>query len=357
MDVRMEASPSINVIHGDNAQGKSNLLEGIDLLCDLNSFRSPKLEELIHFGDDTARVRGVIAQGGLDRQVEVTIRPGNRQVRLDGSLVRSRADFREHFHALTFAAEDLRIVTGSPTSRRSFLDRAICDVTPNLEEIRRSYLRTVSQKGALLGQGSPDGVRAMLPAWNLRQASLGARLIAARVRYLRYIQPAFQRAFERISDMDLSVDLTYESGEIDVTDGEVQISTLEETLLSAMERHEGEELRRGQCLVGPHRHDFIVSLGGRPAGRFASQGQLRMLAMSLKLAELTGVTEQLDVLPVFLLDDVSSELDAHRNRCLMEVLGEVGCQTFITTTSLSNLQLSHDLDNRVFRVERGQLST
>lgn len=351
-DVVLEPAPGLNVLHGANAQGKTNILEGIALLTALASFRSVTLRDLIQLGGGEGRLRGDFLSAGLVKRVELVLREGQRLVSLDGASVRSSRALQEHVRSVVFTGDDLRLITGSPSNRRRFLDRAITTITPDYGDLLREYNRILTQKNALLSAKQASS-SALIDVWNLRLCACGARIAAARLRYVRYISAHVQDTFSSISNTDLAASLVYCS-EVDTAD--VRISALEDQLADAMAARRSDELRRGTSLVGPHLDDLSVLLTGQPASRFASQGQLRMLAMSLKLAELWSVMDQMEVAPIFLLDDVSSELDAERNRCLMDTLRATGCQLFVTTTSPQNVPSDGWEKPGMFQVAAGSIS-
>lgn len=348
--LHLELSPGLNVIHGPNAQGKSNFLEGLSFLASLTSFRGALNREVIGFGREVAHLVATLEQAGLIKVLEVHLASGKRAASVDGAAARSTAQYLEHARACVFTAEDLGLVSGSPNRRRRFLDRALVQANPDFAALLKDHLRSLAQRNALLAQGRPSA--SLLDVWDSRIAYAGARITAGRLRYLKAILPHFQASWEEISGTRLPVTLVY-AATIEVSDS--GIAALERHLLGRMEASRAEELRRGTTLVGPHLDDLHIMLDGRAAAPYASQGQMRMLALALKVAELEALAERLGILPIMLLDDVSAELDEDRNRYLMSHLKATGCQTFVTTTSPSNVPTAAWADRASFAVREGRI--
>lgn len=350
---QVEPCPGLNVFLGQNAQGKTNLLEALYLLSCPRPFRSIKLDEHIQWGQSQARVSGeVVDSTGLPTELSLLLRAGSRVTRRNGKVVKSLADLSQTIRAVLFVGRDLEMVRGTPASRRRFFDRMITVAFPQYDELVQTYNRVLSQKAALLSQAHPAGMD--LDIWNRPLAQLGAKLILTRDRFIHYILPHLQSHFVRLSGSTapLRLQLVSSTG----VSG-ARSDTLEEALLRVFEERGSEEWRAGRPLVGPHRDDFRVELDGRDLAHYGSQGQTRMLVLSLKMAELVMVRELHGVPPLFLLDDVSSELDEEKTAWMLRLLDESGCQIFLTTARYDPL-LDHTLRMRhIFRVEEGRIST
>lgn len=347
--LNVDFSPGLNVIYGENAQGKTNLLEGICYLSALRSFRSTTLKDVVQIGQEAAEISGDLQDRSLHKSLEVSLKAGSKQYKVGGVVAKTSKEYATHIRSVSFTSDDLRLISGSPSRRRRFMDQAISTVTPDYLSVIADYSRTVQQKSQLLnGPGLVD--RALLEVWNLRLAASGARVMAARGRYLDYIRPEFEKAFTSISHSAVQADLRYIS-EIDCTSW--TISELEASLNQRLDRDLEEERRRKRCLVGPHRDDMSIALDGFPASKHGSQGQMRMLSVALKLCEITSVIDKAELLPLFLLDDVSSELDMERNRRLFDTLKACGCQVFVTTTALRNINVENWEQVRQIQISQG----
>jgi len=341
-------APRFNVFHGDNGQGKTNLLEAIYVVAALRSFRTSRLADLIAFGADAARLAARVERDGLERSYEVKLAPHGRQVRLDGKAVRPLARYFGAFNVVLFAPEDLQLPRGAPGDRRRFLDRAVFNRRADYMPLVQDYEKVLKSRNALL-RDAADGRRAdiegLLGVYDDQLAGLAASLVTARLSYVDELRARFQEAFHAIFRIDRAVDLRYD------TDDEVRAAAPSERpdvygrLLGASRRH---DLARGATNVGPHRDDLSFDFDGHDAGGFASQGQLRGLVLAWKTAEMDLLAEVHGEAPILLLDDVSSELDASRNQYLFEYLARRRNQCFITTTHPRHVLVSEDrVDHQV----------
>jgi len=315
------------VLHGDNAQGKTNLLEAVYVLATLRSFREHRPQRLIQHGLPAAAVEGdVRGVSGLRRLEWRYAKDGGRSLKLDGSPPTALRDWFSPIRAILFCPEHLTIVRGGPEERRGFIDRARFTARPAYLELVRNYRRALKQKGALLrGNRSPRD--AELDAWDDRLAELGARMATQRLEIVDQLRAPFQEMVAQIAGNE-KVDLQMRGlGIPGVTEG---------SLRERLQRARTEERRRRMILVGPHRDDMAILLGGRPARRYASQGQARSIVLALKLAELEAARRRQEA-PLFLLDDLTSELDARRRERLVRLLSGMQSQVWITTTDPSYL--------------------
>ncbi len=350
----VEAHPRFNVFHGDNGQGKTNLLEGIFLVATLQSFRAARVDELVRFGCAQARVRARLQRGGLERlyEVELAGEPLRKTARVDGKAVRATADHFGGFNVVLFAADDLALPRGAPGDRRRFLDRATWNAEPALYGEARVYQRVLKSRNAVLRDEAlaarPADRDRMLDVYDEQLARAGAVIVARRRRYLGALAPRVAAAFERISQSGLAAGVAYE------TALRADDAGLAAELLAALTDGRRRDLARGATGAGPHTDDLAFSLDGRPARAHASQGQLRALVLAWKIAEIEHLAEKLRDAPILLLDDVSSELDPTRNAHLFAFLRDVSCQVFITTTHPAHVLLRGD--RRDFAVAAGRIT-
>ncbi|MCO4768407.1 MAG: DNA replication/repair protein RecF [Deltaproteobacteria bacterium] len=362
--VDLELPPGISVFFGDNGQGKTNLLEAVYLLATLKSFRGAKNKELIRFehvdgkakkAADCAVVKGRLLTGSLPRDYQVTVDDKGKRIRVDGKDPRGLPNYFSGIKAVSFVPSDLRMVDGGPELRREFLDRAAFTLDSTYLGVAREYRTALRQKNALLRDGkrtgrSPDP--ALLGVWNDRLVSAGTEVIARRVGFLERFAPTFRGVHEGITGAAKGyAEIRYR--------GPVTASALEDgregiaaALKTKVDDAFAAEVKRGFSTVGPHRDDWELRVGGEPLRAFGSQGQVRSAALAMRMAVMELTKEAAGVCPLFLLDDVSSELDSHRNRQLMDRLRALEAQVLVTTTSLSNLQLTR-ARMAAFRVQGG----
>jgi DNA replication and repair protein RecF len=327
--LRLEPSPRLTVLSGDNGQGKTNVLEAAYYLAAFRSFRTTNVEDLIQRGasDGRARVRAEIDQAALSRRLELDLAPGLRTVRLDGKAVRSTAAALGLLRVVLFVPEDLLLPRAAPAARRRFADLAIFNLERGYYAEASAFQKVLRNRNALLKRGTIEAT--LLDTFDDELARTGARVVVRRRALVAALAPRFAALFRELHG-DIPVSLVYRSHE------EIEAAGDEGAIREALARGLGQrrqlDERRRFTGFGPQTDDVEIGLGGALARSHASQGQLRSLMLALKLAELTEIGERSGDPPVLLLDDVPSELDARRRALLFEVIGRLQCQTLISVT-------------------------
>lgn len=352
----LELGPGITVFHGDNGQGKTNLLEAVYFLATLKSFRGAKNGQMVQTGAEAATLEGRLVARGLPRDCSVALSKGGRKVRLDGKSPKSLRGYFEVIKAVAFVPSDLRLVDGPPDGRRAWLDRAAFTADPSHLDVVRRYQGVLKQKNGLLrtaqrARRSPDP--AQLGLWNDELIKTGVELLARRMEFLGAFMPVLRGLHEGITSAAKGrVELRYRGcvGKDHLADRRVMADELRRRIEAAGET----EARRGFSTVGPHRDDWELTVGSEPLRTFGSQGQVRSAALAMRVAEVVLARERSGATPLFMLDDVSSELDPHRNRALMEQLSALEAQVLVTTTTLGNLAMQPGW--ATFHVEQGRIS-
>ncbi|MEZ4363652.1 MAG: DNA replication/repair protein RecF [Kofleriaceae bacterium] len=353
----LEPSARFNVFSGDNGQGKTNLLEAVFVVATVRSFRTSQLTELIGFGAERASIAARVLGHGLYRIYDLELAPGGKKVRLDGKAVRPLSKYFGDFNVVLFAPEDLQIPRGSPADRRRFLDRAVFNRRTDYLPAVQRYELALKNRNAVLrkaGEGALGGAQLadLLDVYDAQLATLGCEVIASRVGYLDELRPLVQQSFGEITRAGLTADIDYTcGGESAKAHGTPEPARQLELLRASRAR----DLARQATNVGPHRDDLRFSLEGHDAGSFASQGQLRAIVLAWKTAELELLSAKHQDPPILLLDDVSSELDAQRNRYLFEHLAPRAGQCFITTTHPGHVLITPG-ERRDYRVVGGAIS-
>jgi DNA replication and repair protein RecF len=344
--VRLEPRARFNVFVGDNGQGKTNLLEAIFVIATLRSFRTSRLADLVAFGRDTAKLGARVLDHELSRVFEVELVPGGRRVRLDGKTPKPLARYFGAFNVVVFTPEDLALPRGSPGDRRRFVDRGVFTLEPAYLAIASDYDKVLRTRNALLKQAAKGATRIddQLDVYDDQLARLAVATIDARIRFATTLGPELRAAFAAITRTPRVAGMRYESKLAGLSvDGVI------EQLRTSRPR----DLLAQTTLVGPHRDDIVLELDGHEAGSFASQGQLRAIMLAWKIGELGVLGRAHGDLPILLLDDVSSELDATRNEYLFEHLAKLAGQCFITTTHGSHVLISQDRFD--YRIQAGQI--
>jgi len=292
-----------------------------------------------------------VERGESVRTYELALTPGSRQVRLDGKAVRPASRYFGGFQVVLFAPEDLTVARGAPADRRAFLDRAVFQRAPEYLGEAQDYDKVLRSRNAVLraaqgrgggGAGSARDSAGLLAVYDQRLAELGARRIRRRASLVAELTPRLRAAFGAISGGDLVADASYAPAWLDGADDLGDESELAARLARALAAARAVDLARAVTTVGPHRDDLALTLDGRSAASFASQGQLRALILAWKISELELLSETHGEAPVLLLDDVSSELDPQRNEYLFDFLSSKRTQVFVTTTHPSHVLATSD---------------
>ena len=322
--------PGVNLILGDNAQGKTNLLEAIVYLSTGHGFRTRKETELLKFGADFADLEADVFTMNREQNLRAVLYAGRkpRQLWLNGVKQKSFENFHGLLTTVLFCPEDLLILKTGASARRRLLDQALCQLRPGYDRALTEYNRLLENKSRILKdwREHPD-YRNVLPDFNLRMAQVGAILIGYRANYLEKLDSCAARYHRDFSGCRESLQLCYRTVST-IGDPRSPRKELEQKILEHQQSHAQAELESGQCLTGPHKDDFDVLLDGVSLKTFGSQGQTRTAAISLKLAEREIFRDDTGEEPVLLLDDVLSELDSGRQDFVLNQIRSG--QVFIT---------------------------
>ena len=335
-DIKLEDIGQLVVFTGPNAAGKTNLVEGIQLLTALDSFRSPKTEQLITWGKDQAYISLIAEDGERHLDIGLALDARGRHYRLNGKQ-RPRQELQGILPAVMFSPDDLQLVKGAPEVRRAAMDALGIQVSRNYLSVKRDYEKLLRQKNRLLKE---EVAPTYLASVNEVLVKIGGQLLRYRLRILRGLREFLPGRHASITGSDDAVSIEYHPSFNDNPLIEDEIESLENdreavemALYQAIKQRSEEEGARKISLVGPHRDKPVFTLNGRPAFDYASQGQQRSIAIAYKLAELQLIEQITHAKPILILDDVMSELDATRRDTLSRYVNETA-QTFITTTNL-----------------------
>ena len=347
----------VNIILGENAQGKTNLLEALYIMSLGKSFRTVKDSEMIRFGSQMARVKTVSVKDGENLTIEIGLIRNKKSLKIDGIKKNRISDLLENVYIVIFSPDDLKIVKDEPEKRRKFIDRELCQLKPVYYDVLSRYKKALIQRNFLLKEERIDF--SMLDIWDRELAGYGAKIIAYRMSFIDKLKIISRKIHSDLTEGREELSLSYES-DIPVKDNgketEVALSVksqaeIAELFLNILLKNRKNDIKRRTTLRGPHRDDLRIEIGGVDVRNFGSQGQQRTSALSLKLAELILIEEETGEKPVLLLDDVLSELDRTRQRQLITSFGDI--QIFITATELSGEITSHIRDFAVFKVRKG----
>ena len=328
--LELDCDPGVNLIVGNNAQGKTNLLEAIAYAGSGKSFRAMKQSEMVRFGADFADIEADVCAQERCQKLRWVIFNGSRprQIWRNGAKKKSAGELAGVLPTVLFCPEDLMVLKAGAAQRRRLGDHALCQLRPNYDAALTEYNRILEQKNRILKDHFQNpNVLAILPEYNLRLCQVGALLISYRSRFYDSLGKSAAKFHSQFSGGVEEFQLHYKTVST-VSDPFASLPKLTEDLLAHLESHYRAELESGQCLTGPHKDDFDVTLSGINLKSYGSQGQTRTAAISLKLAQRELMGREWGEEPVLLLDDVLSELDQGRQDFVLNQI--VSGQVFIT---------------------------
>jgi DNA replication and repair protein RecF len=305
----LEPDPEgLTVIVGSNGEGKTNLLEAVGYLATLSSFRGAPVEALVRQGCGSAVVR---AEGLRDERallIEAELQAGGRsRAQINRQPLKRSSDLLGALRVSVFSPDDLVLVKGGPGERRRFLDETLVSLHPKHDQVQRDLDRVLRQRNSLLrsaGGRLTDEVASTLDVWDTKLAAVGNALVEAREQLAAELEPEVGKAYDQVAHAAADVSMTYQR-------------SWSGGLAEAVAASRNDDLRRGVTLVGPHRDEVALAIGGLPGRTHASQGEQRSLALALRLAAHRVVGDAVGAAPVLLLDDVFSELDPERSDALL----------------------------------------
>lgn len=346
---KIVCGPHLNIIYGNNGQGKTNWLEAIHILARTKSFRTQRLQETIKFGEQLATIRGTVTAGTVERNLQVTLENNSKTI-LVNSKRETLTRYLSQLQVFSFTAADLDVVRGMPEARRRFLDRGISSLRPSYLQTVADYSRVVKQKNKLLqlaneGELNLDKLTDVIRPWNDQLIRLALIIHTERTKYVAELNGMLERQlFDR---RNLSTRyLSSLEGKGDLSDYDSLLRTRIALRLPA-------EIASGHSLIGPHRDDLEILLDGHEIRVYGSSGQQRSALLLLDLAAISVYNFALDDNPVFVIDDVDAELDETRIRRLLEYL-EQRTQTFITTSKRTHVERFFSSAN-VYEIDDGKV--
>ena len=341
--LELDFDQGTNIFYGNNAQGKTNILESLYLCGTTKSHKGSKDKEIIHFGQDEAHIRMMVRRNEMSYKVDMHLRRNKAKgVAINGLPIRKASELFGVVNMVFFSPEDLNIIKNGPGERRRFLDLELCQLDKIYLTDLASYNHIVNQRNKLLKDlyVKPD-LKGTLEIWDMQMADYGKKIIEKREEFVEELNELAKGLHKGLTGGLEELEILYEPS--------VTAAEFEQKLAQNRDR----DLRMKLTSVGPHRDDFCVKVNGIDIRRYGSQGQQRTAALSLKLSEIYLVKKKIRDTPVLLLDDVLSELDSSRQTYLLESIHDI--QTLITCTGLDDF-VSHQFKiNRVFQVVKGHV--
>ena len=365
LDRQVEFTAQKTILVGNNAQGKSNLLEAVELLASLKSHRTSRDREFVLDSAVMGRIEATIERAyGTSNLSMVFRKQGRRTVAVNRENLRRQQDFLGVLNAVQFSSLDLDLVRGAPESRRTWLDSLLIQLEPVYSSILQQYNQVLKQRNALLKKMRAvrqekedssfclDEYEPQLRLWDEQLAAAGSRVARRRARVIARLAPVAESWHQRISSETEHLTINYQPNVEWEEDDPVKV---QQAFLAKLEERRMVEQYQGKTVVGTHRDEIEFAIDRTPARYYGSQGQQRTLVLALKLAELKLIEEVVGEPPLLLLDDVLAELDPNRQKQLLEVIGD-RFQTIITTTHIDTFDRDWTKDSQILKVEAGEIS-
>ncbi len=346
-------NPSVNFIYGENAQGKTNLIEAVWMFTGARSFRGTKDADLISFGGNSAKLEGKFFFEKREQEISVFFGESKRKVFLNDVAKPYPTNIIGKFRVVLFSPVQLSLISGGPDGRRKFLDAAICQLKPTYTALLVRYNQTLRQRNALLKNVfSNEASSSFLEILDDKLSELGALMVKERIRYLDFLKKESSEIYFEISNGKETLDLNYISSFSKNVFPSDSVSDIKSTIKKRFEKTRNSDVKLGSTSVGPHKDELEIFVEDKRVRHFGSQGQQRSSALALKLAEATVLEQKIGEPPVILLDDVMSELDDYRKSYMMDKINNR--QVFIT--SCDALACERFKNGRLFKVDSGKVT-
>ncbi len=341
--LHIDFSEGTNILYGNNAQGKTNILEAIYLSATTKSHKGSKDKDIVNFNKEEAHIRTYLEKDGIETRVDMHLRKNkSKGIAIDGQKIKKAAELLGLLNVVFFSPEDLSIIKSGPAERRRFTDMELCQLDQFYLYNLNHYNKIVNQRNKLLkDMYFNSSLRDTLNIWDSQLVSFGSKIIERRKLFVDQLNEIIGEIHNKLSGNKENLIIYYEPDTL--------IENYEKDLTANQER----DIKLKQTTVGPHRDDFSFVIGNVDIRKFGSQGQQRTAALSLKLSEIELVRKMTKDNPVLLLDDVLSELDSNRQNYLLNTIGDI--QTIITCTGLDEFVNNRFEINKVFHIDDGKI--
>lgn len=342
-DLYMEFDKGTNILYGDNAQGKTNVLESIYVSGTTKSHKGSKDRELIQFGQEESHIRTVVEKGGLDYQIDMHLKKNkSKGIAINRIPIKKASELFGILNIVFFSPEDLNIIKNGPSERRRFLDVELCQLDKIYLYNLTKYNKILNQRNRLLKDiNFKPELLDTLAVWDMQLVEYGKKIIQTRKEFVEELNAIVYEIHKKISGNKEELVLKYEP------------DVIAENMEAQLEKCKEKDLRFGQTSVGPHRDDLCFMIKEIDVRKYGSQGQQRSCALSLKLSEIELVKKSIKETPILILDDVLSELDSNRQNFLLNSIHDI--QTIITCTGLDEFVRNRFEINKIFKVVNGTI--
>ena len=341
--LHMDFHSGTNVLYGDNAQGKTNILEAVYVCSTTKSHKGSKDKEIVRFGEEESHIKMTVRRDGIPYRIDMHLKKNRTKgVAVNGVPIKKASELFGIVNVIFFSPEDLNIIKNGPAERRRFLDLELCQLNKVYVYDLVQYNRVVVQRNKLLKEMDSDpSLKDTLNIWDSQLVRFGSELIRLRTRFVEELNELIREIHFHLSGEKEELEIRYEP------------NVTPETFEAELSRNQ--ELRQRLTLTGPHRDDLNFIVNGADIRKFGSQGQQRTAALSLKLSEIELVKRTVKDYPVLLLDDVLSELDGKRQEHLLSEISHI--QTLITCTGLDEFVNSRFQMDKIFKIVEGTVES
>lgn len=340
---KIEFSKGVNILYGDNAQGKTNILEAVYVGATARSHRAGRDREMIRFGEEEAHIKYFVEKRGITDRIDMHLKKSRAKgIAFNGVPLRRASELFGMANVVFFSPEDLNIIKEGPAERRRFMDMELCQMDKVYMNHLSNYNKVVMQRNKLLKELEfHEDYRDTLQVWDMQLVRYGSEIIKRRQAFVSQLEGIIKKIHSGITRGKEEISVTYEA------------NVAAESFERELEKGRARDLKARVSLTGPHRDDLAFRVGDMDIRTFGSQGQQRTAALSLKLAEIEIVRLRIGDCPVLLLDDVLSELDAGRQEKLLDSIS--GVQTLLTCTGVDEFVKNRFPVNKIFRVTQGTI--
>ncbi len=330
-----------NILYGDNAQGKTNVLEAIYLSATTKSHKGSKDKEIIKFEEDESHIRTILDKEGMEYRVDMHLRKNkSKGIAINGQPIKKAADLVGLLNVVFFSPEDLSIIKNGPSERRKFVDMELFQIDKYYLYNLNQYNKIINQRNKLLKDFYFNtDLNETLQVWNMQLVTYGKQIISRREKFVEQLNDIILDIHKNLSGNKEHLEIIYEP------------NVSEDDFESKLKMSQDKDIKLKMTSVGPHRDDFCFMVNGVDIRKYGSQGQQRTAALSLKLAEIELVKKVTGDHPILLLDDVLSELDSNRQNYLLNNIGDI--QTIITCTGLDEFINNRFEIDKIFKVSNG----
>ncbi|WP_302631062.1 DNA replication/repair protein RecF [uncultured Clostridium sp.] len=341
----IELCPNVNVFMGDNAQGKTNILEAIYYCAFAKSHRTSKDKELINWNGEHAFISVDVGRERLDKRIDISIlKDGKKSIRINKIKIKKIGELFGNFNVVMFSPEDLRIIKDSPGVRRKFIDMELCQLNPKYYYNLVQYNKVLNERNILLRNRNTSSE--MLEIYDMQLVEFGYNIIRDRIKYIESLNKYAEKIHSDITSGKEKINFKYISTIKD-------LENIKENFYTLLKKNRSKDCDRGITSIGPHRDDFFVYINDIDTKSYGSQGQQRTAVLTMKFSSLEIIKELTGEFPVLLLDDVLSELDFNRKKYILSTIGQI--QTVITCTGIEDLYEYLDEKAKVFKVKNGEI--